>query len=164
MSAIFKKQERSSKDVWINQASSNSICPWNSLSMDSITQFPLSNNFDSTIVVVYRFSTMAIFIQTYGTITTLELAQIFISHVFSKHSLPQLKISRVHSTAFHPETDGQKERVNQILEQYPWMYVSYHQDDWYTRLPLDEFAYNNAEHSSKKKSPFFHYLWKKSQL
>ncbi|MBW0466825.1 hypothetical protein O181_006540, partial [Austropuccinia psidii MF-1] len=67
----------------------------------------------------------------------------------------QLKISRDLSTAFHPETDGQTERVNQILEQYLWMYVSYHQDDWHTWLPLDEFAYNNAEHSSTKQSPFF---------
>ncbi|MBW0567494.1 hypothetical protein O181_107209 [Austropuccinia psidii MF-1] len=119
---------------------------------------------------------MAIFITAYGTITDLELAQIFISHVFSKHGLPvsivsdrvslfvssfwtnlcqQLKISRDLSTSFHRETDGQTERVNQILEQYLWMYVSYHQDDWHTWLPLAEFAYNNAEHSSKKQSPFF---------
>ncbi|MBW0480077.1 hypothetical protein O181_019792 [Austropuccinia psidii MF-1] len=80
---------------------------------------------------------MAIFIPTYGEITALDLAQIFISHVFSKHGLPvsivsdrgslfvssfwtqlcqKLKISRDLSTAFHPETDGQTERVNQILE------------------------------------------------
>ncbi|MBW0512540.1 hypothetical protein O181_052255 [Austropuccinia psidii MF-1] len=97
---------------------------------------------------------MEIFIPAYGTITSLDLAQIFISHVFSKHGLPQLKISRDLSTAFHPETDGQTERVNQILEQYLWMYVSYHQDDWHTWLPLAEFAYNNAEHSSTKQSPF----------
>ncbi|MBW0476145.1 hypothetical protein O181_015860 [Austropuccinia psidii MF-1] len=67
----------------------------------------------------------------------------------------QLKISRDLSTAFHPGTDGKTERVNQILEQYIWIYFSYHQDDWHTRLPLAEFSYNNAEHSSKKKSPFF---------
>ncbi|MBW0535732.1 hypothetical protein O181_075447, partial [Austropuccinia psidii MF-1] len=67
----------------------------------------------------------------------------------------QLKISRDFPTAFHPETDGQTERVNQILEQYLRMYVSYHQDNWYTWLPLAEFAYNNAEHSSTKQSPFF---------
>ncbi|MBW0515469.1 hypothetical protein O181_055184 [Austropuccinia psidii MF-1] len=119
---------------------------------------------------------MAIFIPAYGTITALELAQIFISHVFSKHGLPvsivsdrgslffsslwtnlyqKLKISRDLSTAFHPETDGQIERVNQILEQYHWMYVSYNQFDWHTWLCLAEFAYNNAEHSATKQSPFF---------
>ncbi|MBW0477896.1 hypothetical protein O181_017611 [Austropuccinia psidii MF-1] len=140
---------------------------WNSLSMDFITQLPLSNNFDSILVVVDRFSKMAIFIPTYGAINALDLAQIFISHVFSQHGLPvgivsdrgslfvssfwtQLcekpKISRDLSTAFHSETDGQTERVNQILEQYLWMYVSYHQDDWYTWHPLAEFSYNNVEH------------------
>ncbi|MBW0499942.1 hypothetical protein O181_039657 [Austropuccinia psidii MF-1] len=144
--------------------------------MNFITQFPFSNNLDSILVVVDRLPKMEIFIPTYGTITALELAQIFISHVFSKHGLPvsivsdrgslfvssfwtnlcqQLKISRDLSTAFHPETDGQTERVNQILEQYLQMYVSYHQDDWHTWLPLAEFAYNNAEHSSTKQSPFF---------
>ncbi|MBW0532890.1 hypothetical protein O181_072605 [Austropuccinia psidii MF-1] len=59
------------------------------------------------------------------------------------------------STSYHPETDGQTERVNQILEQYLWLYVSYNQDDWNTWLPLAEFAYNNSDHSSTKKSPFF---------
>ncbi|MBW0508002.1 hypothetical protein O181_047717 [Austropuccinia psidii MF-1] len=119
---------------------------------------------------------MAIFIPTYGTIPALDLTQIFINHVFSKHGLPasivsnrgylfvlsfwtqlcqKLKSSRDLSTAFHPETDGQTERVKQILDMYLWIYVSYHQDDWHTWLPLAEFAYNNAEHSSTKQSPFF---------
>ncbi|MBW0475558.1 hypothetical protein O181_015273 [Austropuccinia psidii MF-1] len=148
----------------------------NSLSIDFINQFPLSNNLDSILLIVDRFSKMEIFISAYGTITALESAQIFISHVFSKHGLPvsivsdrrslfvssfwtnlyqQLKISRDLSTAFHPETDGQTERVNQILEQNLQMSVRYHQDDWHTWLPLAEFAYNNAEHSSTKQSPFF---------
>ncbi|MBW0551521.1 hypothetical protein O181_091236 [Austropuccinia psidii MF-1] len=122
--------------------------------MDFITQLPLSNKFDSNLVVVERFSKMAIFIPAYGSITALDLAEIFISHVFPEHGLPQVKISRDLSTSFHPETDGHTERVNQILEQYLWIYVSYHQDDWHTWLPLAEFAYNNAEHSSKKSHHF----------
>ncbi|MBW0588255.1 hypothetical protein O181_127970, partial [Austropuccinia psidii MF-1] len=129
--------------------------PWICLSMDFITQLPLSNSFDSILVIVDRFSKMA-------SITSLDLAHLFIKNIFSKHGLPlsivsdrgslfvssfwtnlcqQLKISRDLSTAYHPETDGQTERVNQILEQYLWMYVSYHQDDWNTWFPLAEFAY-----------------------
>ncbi|MBW0463138.1 hypothetical protein O181_002853 [Austropuccinia psidii MF-1] len=57
--------------------------------------------------------------------------------------------------AYHPETDGQTERVNQILEQYLWMYASYHQDDWNTWLPLAEFCDNSSDHSSTKQSLFF---------
>ncbi|MBW0587052.1 hypothetical protein O181_126767 [Austropuccinia psidii MF-1] len=49
----------------------------------------------------------------------------------------------------------QTERVDKILEQYLWMYFSYHQDDWNTWIPLAEFAYNNSDHSSTRKSPFF---------
>ncbi|MBW0476380.1 hypothetical protein O181_016095 [Austropuccinia psidii MF-1] len=64
-------------------------------------------------------------------------------------------MSRDLSASFHPETNGHTERVNQSLEQYLWMYFSYHQDDWNTWLPLAEFAYNNAEQLSTKKSPFF---------
>ncbi|MBW0524461.1 hypothetical protein O181_064176 [Austropuccinia psidii MF-1] len=143
--------------------------PWNSLSMDFITQWPLSTNLDPILVVVDRFPKNAIFIPPDGTITALDLAQNFISHISSKHGLPvsivshrgslwvssfwtqlcqQLKRSRDLSTGFHPETDGQTERVNQILEQYLWMYVSYHQDDWHTWLPLAEFAYNKSKHLS----------------
>ncbi|MBW0585651.1 hypothetical protein O181_125366 [Austropuccinia psidii MF-1] len=141
--------------------------PWNSLLMDFITQLLPSKNFDSILVVVDRLSKMEIFIPTYAAITSLELAQIFISHVSSKCGLPvsivsdrgylfvssfwtnscqKLKISRDISTSFHPETDGQTERVNQILEEYLGMYVSYHHNDWHTCLPLAKFAYNNAEH------------------
>ncbi|MBW0545531.1 hypothetical protein O181_085246 [Austropuccinia psidii MF-1] len=150
--------------------------PWICLSMDFITQLPLSNSFDSILVIVDRFSKMAVFIPTMSSITSLDLAHLFIKNIFSKHGLPssivsdrgslfvssfwtnlcqQLNISRDLSTAYHPETDGQTERVNQILEQYLWMYVSYHQDDWNTWLPLAEFSYNNSDHSSTKKSPFF---------
>ncbi|MBW0584132.1 hypothetical protein O181_123847 [Austropuccinia psidii MF-1] len=146
------------------------------LSMDFITQLPLSNSFDSILVIVDRFSRMAVFIPTISSITSLDLALLFIKNIFSKHGLPssivsdrvslfvssfctnlcqQLKISRDLSAAYHPETDGQTERVNQIIEQYLWMYFSYHQDDWNTWLPLAEFSYNNSDSSSTKQSMFF---------
>ncbi|MBW0526356.1 hypothetical protein O181_066071, partial [Austropuccinia psidii MF-1] len=150
--------------------------PWICLSMDFITQLPLSNSFDSILVIVDRFSRMAVFIPTMSSITSLDLAHLFIKNIFSKHGLPssiasdrgsldfssfwthlcqQLKISRDLSTAYHPEIDGKPERVNHILEQYLWMYFSYHQYDWNTWLPLAEFSDNNSDHSSTKQPPFF---------
>ncbi|MBW0588297.1 hypothetical protein O181_128012 [Austropuccinia psidii MF-1] len=144
--------------------------------MDFITQLPLSNSFDSILAIVDRFSKMAVFIPTMSSINSLDLAHLFIKNIFSKHGLPssivsdrgslfvssfwtnlcqKLKISRDLSTAYHPETDGQTKRVNQILEQYLWKYVNYHKDDWNTWLPLAEFAYNSSDHSSTKQSLFF---------
>ncbi|MBW0521771.1 hypothetical protein O181_061486 [Austropuccinia psidii MF-1] len=150
--------------------------PWIFLSMHFITQFPLSKSFDSILVIVDRFSKMIVFIPTMSSITSLDLAHLFIKNIFSKHGLPssvvsdrgplfvssfwtnlcqKLKISRDLSTAYHPETVGQIERVNQIIEKYLWIYVSYHQDNWNTLLPLAEFAYNNSDHFSTKQLPFF---------
>ena len=57
------------------------------------------------------------------------------------------------STAFHPQTDGQTERVNQILEQYLRSYCLYQQDDWAEILPLAEHADNSAVSESTKVSP-----------
>ena len=57
--------------------------------------------------------------------------------------------------AYHPETDGQTKRVNQILEQYLQMFVNYQQDNWSEWLPYAEFAYNNSTHSATKQSPFY---------
>jgi hypothetical protein len=59
------------------------------------------------------------------------------------------------STAYHPQSDGQTERVNQELEQYIRVFVNERQSDWDTLLPLGEFAYNNHVHSSTQHSPFF---------
>ena len=150
--------------------------PWDSLSMDFISQLPLSNGLDAILVVVDRFSKMGIFIKTQTTATAEDLANLFVEFVFSKHGLPsnivsdrgslfissfwtnlckKLNIVRNLSTAYHPESDGQTERVNQILEQYLRMYVNYQQDDWAQWLPLAEFAYNNSTHSATKHSPFF---------
>ena len=47
------------------------------------------------------------------------------------------------STAYHPQTDGQTERMNAVMEQYLQAYVNYLQDDWIRYLALAEFATNN---------------------
>jgi len=58
------------------------------------------------------------------------------------------------STAFHPQTDRQTERVNQELEQYLGMFIDHRQKQWPEWLETAEFAYNNKVHSSTKTSPF----------
>jgi len=58
------------------------------------------------------------------------------------------------STVFHPQTDGQTERVNQELEQYLRMFIDHRQEQWPEWLGTAEFAYNNKAHSSTQTSPF----------
>ncbi|KAH0605690.1 uncharacterized protein H6S33_004912 [Morchella sextelata] len=67
----------------------------------------------------------------------------------------RLEISPKFSTAFHPQTDGQTERINAIMEQYLRSYVSYQQDDWVRWLPMAEFATNNHVSETTKVSPFY---------
>jgi hypothetical protein len=59
------------------------------------------------------------------------------------------------STAFHPQSDGQTERVNQVLGQYLRVFCDYQQDNWQDLLSRAEFAYNNTVHASTGHSPFF---------
>ena len=58
------------------------------------------------------------------------------------------------SMAFHPQTDGQTERINQELEQYLRFFVEYRQKDWPEWLAAAEFAINNKVHTATKISPF----------
>jgi len=113
--------------------------PWSALSMDFIVKLPLSRKFDSILVVVDRFNKMAHFVPCRESSTSADLANLVFSHVFKIHGLPSsiisdrvpqfvsqfwkhlllyLRIDRNLSSARHPQTDGQTERVNQILEQY----------------------------------------------
>ena len=57
-------------------------------------------------------------------------------------------------TVFHPQTDGQTEKVNQELEQYLRMFIDHRQEQWPDWLGIAEFAYNNKVHSSTKTLPF----------
>ena len=144
--------------------------------MDFIEQLPASGNHTSILVIVDRLTKQALFIPTHDTITSPELAQLFLSHVFSKHGAPAhvtsnrgpefvshffrslgtlLQMELHFTSGHHPEGDGQTERVNQVLEQYLRAYTNYQQDNWSTWLPLAEFAYNNAINETTGVSPFF---------
>src|SRR6266581_7454126 len=73
---------------------------------------------------------------------------------FMKELHRLLGIESATSTAYHPQTDRQTERVNQELEQYLQIFVRERQDDWHALLPLAEFSYNNYIHSSTQQTPF----------
>ena len=104
-----------------------------------------------------------------------DLAKIFVKEVWKNHRLPTdilsdrdtkvtshfwqahrdlLGIQTKLSTAFHPETDGQTERVNQTIKQYLRYYCSWKQDDWDELLPMAEFAHNSAKSETTGMSPF----------
>ena len=73
---------------------------------------------------------------------------------FTRALFQGLGIKPRFSTAYHPQTDGQTERVNQVVEGYLRMYCGHKQDDWDELLPFAEFTYNNSHHSSIGMSPF----------
>lgn len=144
--------------------------------MDFVVKLPVSQGFDSIFVVVCRLTKIAHFIPCKETMDAAELANLFVQHVFRAHGLPEDIVSdrgtlftskfwkklleltgtkSKMSTAFHPETDGQTERVNSIMEQYLRAYVNHEQDNWRGLLPIAEFAYNNSWHSSIDASPFY---------
>jgi len=57
-------------------------------------------------------------------------------------------------TAWHPQTDGQTERINQELDQYLQLFVNERQDNWYDLLPMAEFQHNNYVHSATQQPLF----------
>ena len=118
---------------------------------------------------------MCRFIPTKTTIQTLELARLFVENIYKLYGLPSNIISdrdqkfNSHfwravfqrldtmlnlSTADHPQTDGQTERVNQVLEDMLRAYVSKRQSNWEDYLPILEFAYNSSKHATTGFSPF----------
>jgi len=150
--------------------------PWNSISMDFIKKLPLSSRFDTILVIVDWLTKQAIFIPAHNTITSTDLAHLFVLHVFPKHGVPShitsdrgsefvsnffrslgtaLNMWLHFTSGYHPEGDGQTEHMNQTLEQYLRVYCNYQQDNWSELLPLVEFAYNNAPSATTSVSPFF---------
>jgi len=144
--------------------------------MNFIEKLPSSSGFDTILIIVDHLLKQAIFIPTHDTITSAELACLFVIHIFSKHGVPSYVTSdrgsefvshffhslgtaldmRLHFTSrYHLEANSQAEWTNQTLEQYLRVYCNYQQDNWSELLPLVKFAYNNAPSATTGVSPFF---------
>jgi len=65
-----------------------------------------------------------------------------------------LEIQTKLSIAYHPQTDGQTERINQKLEQYLRVFIDHRQEQWLDWLGMAEFVYNNKIHTATKILPF----------
>jgi len=118
---------------------------------------------------------MAHFIATTEKTLVEGLTKLFQDHIWKLHGLPEsiisdkgvqfaagimkelnnlLEIQTKLSTAYHPQTDGQTERINQELEQYLRVFIDHRQEQWPDWLEMVEFAYNNKIHVATKTLPF----------
>lgn len=135
---------------------------WSSVSMDFITQLPRTQRGkDSIVVFVDRLSKMTHFAAIRTTATAEAVADVFFERVVSQHGLPRslvtdrdskftgafwtqlctrMGVKQCMSTAYHPQTDGQTERMNRVLETALRHCVSPTQKDWDTKLAMIEFA------------------------
>ncbi|SPC62935.1 related to Gag-pol polyprotein [Ustilago sp. UG-2017b] len=150
--------------------------PWGSISLDFIEGLPPSRNYDSILVIVDRLTKFAILAPTYKTVTAKQTAVLLHGHMVRLFGYPdhmvsdrgrefisgawkafveQMGVKHSLSMAYHPQTDGQTERVNQVVEQYLRMYCNYEQNDWADLLDTAAFVYNNTVHNSIGVSPFF---------
>jgi hypothetical protein len=144
--------------------------------MDFIIDLSFANGNESIFVVVDRLTKMAHFIPCTKTIIGKDTTKLFPGNIYCIHGFPNTIVSnkgiqfisnfwkRLFQllgvkinlyTAYHLQTDGQTERVNQIFEQYLCCTLNYQQDDWTDLLSLADFTYNNIMHSLIKQTPFF---------
>ena len=150
--------------------------PWHTISGDLIGELPESQGYNAICVFVDRFSKQIHVIPTSTDCTALGMAKLFRDHVFRLHGIPKKFISdrgpqyesqfsrelyrllgmeKNSSTAYHPQTDGQTERINQEIEQYLRLFINYRQSDWAEWLSLAEFTYNDRKQSATGFSPFY---------
>lgn len=149
--------------------------PWQSVSMDFILGFPKVNGLASILVVVDRFTKYAVFIGAPKVCSAELTAELFFKNVIKYFGVPQDIVSDrdtrftgrfwtalfnmmgselKFSTANHPQTDGQTERMNQLLEEYMRHYVTASQRNWADLLDVAQFSYNLHKSSATGLSPF----------
>jgi len=148
---------------------------WDTLSVDFVVELPSSFRHDVVMTVVDSVSKRVYFILTHTTVIAEGAARLFLHQVWKLHGLPKcvisdrgpqfvacftkelyrlLGIKLASSTAWHPQTDGQTEHMNQELDQYLQLFVNERQDDWYDLLPMVEFQHNNHVHSATQQPLF----------
>jgi hypothetical protein len=149
---------------------------WEDISIDSIVGLPNTfQKYDSIWVIVDRLTKMAHFIPVHTTFTAKKYAEIYLDRIVFFHGVPKMIISDrgarflahfwehlqaslgtklIQSSAYHPQTDGQTERVNQILEDMIRACVIHYDKSWDKCLPLAEFSYNNSYQASLKMALF----------
>ena len=153
------------------------VTRWRSVSMDFITGLPKSGpqQHDSILVIVDSLTKMAHYIPTHESVTSEGTARLYFDNIFGLHGHPDSMISNRGTqftfcfsrslcklvgitqnlcTSCHPQTDGQTERVNAILEQYLRGDINYQQGNWTEILTMAEFAYNNTVSSTTGITPF----------
>jgi RNase H-like domain found in reverse transcriptase/Reverse transcriptase (RNA-dependent DNA polymerase)/Integrase zinc binding domain/Retroviral aspartyl protease/Chromo (CHRromatin Organisation MOdifier) domain len=151
---------------------------WHTVTMDFIVQLPRTPaGYDAIFVVVDKLSKRAYFIPTHTNATAVATARLFFRHIVAVgHGVPSVIVSDrdskftslfwkslwslldtklLMSTAFHPQTDGQTERMNRTLEQMLRAYTNKNQNNWDELLPYAEMAYNNSKQVATGQSPFY---------
>jgi len=149
--------------------------PFQYISMDFVTDLPLVKGYDSILTVVDQGLTKAIhLIPCAKTTTAADLINLLIAHVFSWFGLPDkiildrgpqfasqlfqqtchaLGIHSALSTAFHPQTDGESEWVNQEIGTYLRLLLANDPTGWVHKLPMFEWYHNTNQHSATKQRP-----------
>ena len=139
------------------------------------TEMPESLGYNYILVVVDRFSKEVVFVPCTKEETAYNTAELFRDHVWCQHGLPNtvvsnhrlvftsnflgelyklLGIKRKMSTAFHPQTDGQTERLNGEINQYLRTYVNNQQNDWAKWIKIAQFVWNNTVSEVTTDFPF----------
>jgi transposase InsO family protein len=172
----FKIDRSPSKPSFYPTEGSTSTRPFAYCSMDFITDLPLADGFDSILVVVDQGLTKGvILLACQKTITAEETAKLLLENLYKRFGLPDkiisdrgpqfaskafvellklLGIKSALSTAYHPQTDGTTERVNQEIEAYLSIYCTSHPEEWPRALHTMEFTHNNRRHADRQKTPF----------
>ncbi|GJR90285.1 putative reverse transcriptase domain-containing protein [Tanacetum coccineum] len=123
---------------------------WEKITMDFITKLPkTAAGYDSIWVIVDRLTKYAHFLPMKEMDSTKKLTRLYMKEIVARHGT-QLNLS----TAYHPQIDGQSERIIQTLEDRLRACVIDFGNGWDRHLPLVEFSYNNSYHTSIKAAPF----------